>query len=130
METTNQKKNRTDVLEHPVNDSGLYQLFSWDYDNKKWDRLAQGPKESMLWAVKLSLSLIVKYAGMPSTYEEFLALYASYLVLSPENEIVPIKWHEIKPVEGSPPDPSFWKILEHLDKLIPPDTTIRYEGRL
>lgn len=130
MKATKQKKRRKDILEHPINISGLYELFGFNYDDQKWRRLAQGPKETMLWGVKVCLGLIVTFAGMPSKYEEFLAWYASYLVLSPENEIVPIKWHEIEPIEDTPSDPNFEKLLEKLGNLIPPTTEITYEGRL
>jgi len=130
VKATKQKKRPKDVLKHPINISGLYELFGFNYNDQKWRRLAQGPKETMLWGVKFCLGTIVELAGMPSSLEEFLAQYASYLVLSPDNEIVPIKWHEIEPIEGIPSDPNFEKLLEKLGNVIPTDAQITYEGRL
>jgi len=112
-------KNEFDELN---NTTEWHQLYGWEHfiDPKKkptiWSLLAQGTKEQMLWVMKVHIKMMLCYGRGVKRYEEVLALFASYLILTPENEALEIP--AFKDINPWSPDITLDEQTEHNMRLL------------
>ena len=126
-------KGKTQVLD---NKTELYQIYGWfkiGKDKKRqWYLFAQGSEKGMFAVYKAHITMM---AEVTKDSVAFMGLLASYLVLSPQNEIVEIPpFYEIKPKRSEPGKDDEridhnMKVLDELTRTFKKPTII-YEGRV
>jgi len=118
------------------NKTELYQIYGWfkiGKDKKRrWYLFAQGDEKGMFAVYKAHITMM---AEVTKDSVAFMGLLASYLVLSPQNEIVKIPpFYEIKPERSEPGKDDDridhnMKVLDELTRSFK-DAKILYDGRV